>query len=89
VFVALACLYLFWVELVQQGWRGVDTLEDTGAFCCGAGFVLYAFRETNIGTGDFCGLIWDLTPLVIGWATYLTGGAIGRMINRAVADARG
>lgn len=82
LFLAVALTYLFCVELVGQGWRGVDTIEDAGFVAAGAAMVLFPFAEIQPG---MIGLIFDpmaFAAWAIGWQGYIIGGMIGRYINR-------
>ena len=74
-------------EVIKQGWRGADTIEDwIFVVCYGAGAPLYAFKEVDPVTGAFGALLPDLEPFFMLLGFHLTLGAGIRTAQRHRAN---
>lgn len=68
----------FAYELIDQGWRGWDTVEDTGCVSIGLGGPLYTFRQVSEGSTMITGDLMDAVPFVVALSLFLAIGAARR-----------
>lgn len=79
-------VYFFIVELMLQGWRGLDTLEDTiFVWVYGAGAPLYAFKETIPGDPDLSAQMPALDAFFVAAGAHLLIGVGLRVYNKIAA----
>lgn len=83
---ATLVLYLVVVELMLQGWRGFDTVEDT-IFTCfyGAGAPLWAFREIAPGVPAVEVHLEALDLFFLAAGAHLAIGSAYRLFNKVTA----
>lgn len=78
---SLVTLYIAY-ECAFQGWRGVDTIEDTlFVTFYGAGGTLYTFHEVTPGSPMFTGNIGHLLPFFYVAAAHLFVGSTARFFS--------
>ena len=82
IFIAIGITYLGF-ELIKQGWKGWDTIEDWWfVVLYGAGAPLAVFREFELGSGMFYGQIWEIVPFAIVSVLHLTLGIGVRWLQK-------
>lgn len=76
VWAVMAAFYVIAVEILGQGWRGGDTIEDSiFVLGYGAGGALYTMEEAAPGGSALCGDLADIMPFIALAALHLSVGA--------------
>jgi hypothetical protein len=86
IWAATLAVYLGVVEILIQGWRGFDTVEDTIFTCVyGAGAPLWAFREIAPGSPMVEANLPALDMFFLAAGAHLMVGVVYRLYNRLAA----
>lgn len=78
LFAVLVLVYLIFVELKGQGWKGIDTVEDTAFVASGGAMILFPFSEITPGVFETSVSPEAFGMIALAWQAYMAGGMAGR-----------